>query len=434
MAIPVPWRFAVLPLAIVLVAGCRVPGVPDHVKDNPHFQSGEDDEGWLWDRLMRREAAPAARRPDPDVRQAAAEEPVYPSQFPAGENIEKALAEEEKAAKKKKGFELADLAPEKLWGKTKDLAGYGPDETLARQLFDEGSELYREKKYAEAADKFSWAAFRWPDSPLEEDALFYQGESLFFADKYSAASDVFERLMKKYENSRYLDRVVRRQFNIGRYWEQAALASGAWPIVPNVFDRTRPVFDTWGNAIKAYESVRMNDPTGPLADDAIMAAGNAYFVQNRYEDAAYQYDLLRKEYPRSEHQYDAHRLGMKAKQLMYQGPMYDGAALNQAGDIADATLRQFRGELGEERDRLIEEKARIVDQQAEREWTMGQFYEKKGYYGAARFYYTGLARDARFARTSYARMAGERLEKIKDKPDRPPDYFRWLDYVFAKKK
>jgi len=237
---------------------------------------------------------------------------------------------------------------------------------------------------------------------------------------------VFDRLTKKYENSRYLDRAVRRQFAIGRYWEQLQEASPLWPVIPNLTDRTRPRFDTWGHALKAYESVQLHDPTGPLADDAVMATGNAHFLKQRYEDAAYQYDLLRKEYPKSEHQYDAHRLGMKAKTLTYQGPFYDGTSLEEASQIADQTLRQFRGELGEERQRILGEKNEIVEQQAEREWVMGQFYDKKRYYGAARFYYQGLAGNTRYARTRHAEMARKRLEEIKDRPDKPPNYFEWL--------
>ncbi len=433
-------RCSILALAAALTAGCHAPPLPEKARNNPYFQqNGQDEDGWLFDRIMGRERKPPEPKPESDVRQATAEEPVYPSQAPVGENLEKALAAEEKERREKrsaesKGFDLSSLAPEKLYQKAKVAAGYGPDEALARKLFDEGQNLYAEKKYAEAADKFSWAAFRWPDSALEEDALFYQGESLFFADRYADANDVFGRLVKKYENSRYLDRAVRRQFAIGRYWEQVYEATGTWAIVPNFTDRKRPMFDTWGNAISVYESIRINDPTGPLADDAIMATANANFVASRYDEAAYHYDLLRKEYPKSEHQYAAHRLGMKAKQSMYQGPMYDGTALDQAGELADQTLRQFRGELGEERGRVVEEKERIVQQQAEREWAMGQFYERKGYYAAARFYYTGLVQNSKYARTEFVPKARERLDAIKDKPDRPTDYFKWLNYIFVNKK
>ncbi|MCS7305365.1 MAG: tetratricopeptide repeat protein [Thermoguttaceae bacterium] len=430
------WKQTVgMVLVGLTLSACQVPGVPDHVKNNPYFRSRGDEGGWLWEKLMGQDKTSshpqASAGPDSSTD---SEQPIYPSTTPIGENLEQALQKEQAEQKKKHWFDLSALAPEKLYGKAKEAVGLGPDENLARQLFAEATELYRQGRYAEAADKFRQAAFRWPDSPLEEDALFYRAESLFFAEKYSAAYDVFDQLLKKYENSRYLERAVRRQFAIGRYWEQMAQAHPRWPIVPNLTDRTQPVFDTWGHAIKAYETVRLHDPTGPLADDALMAAGNAYFVKGRYEDAAYQYDLLRKEYPQSEHQYQAHQLGMKAKQLMYQGPLYDGTPLKEAAELADACLRLFPKAPPEERQRLLEEKNRIVEQLAEREWAMAQYYEKKRLYGAARMYYRSLIENPQFARTKYVPLAQQRLAQIQDKPDRPPDYFGWLDRIFPKGK
>ena len=84
----------------------------------------------------------------------------------------------------------------------------------------EGQALFRAKKYKEAGAKFATAADRWPDTPLEEDALFLQGESEFFSDQYPKAHDTYGGLLKKYTNTRHLDVVVRREFAMGRYWEQ----------------------------------------------------------------------------------------------------------------------------------------------------------------------------------------------------------------------
>ena len=50
--------------------GCQaVPPVPDHARDNP-YQSGDDDEGWLMERLSGRDAAAPQRRGSGGVRQA----------------------------------------------------------------------------------------------------------------------------------------------------------------------------------------------------------------------------------------------------------------------------------------------------------------------------------------------------------------------------
>ncbi|MGC3969867.1 MAG: tetratricopeptide repeat protein [Pirellulales bacterium] len=148
---------------------------------------------------------------------------------------------------------------------------------MAREAYTAGHTLFQEKKYAEAADKFEEAAERWPDSLMEEDALYMQGESLFFDDQYHASRNAFDTLVKKYENSRHLDRVTARQFAIGRFWDSKGKDHAM--LAPNFFDKTRPWFDTHGNGLKCYENIRLSDPTGPLADDALMAQSTAYFIE-----------------------------------------------------------------------------------------------------------------------------------------------------------
>ncbi len=242
----------------------------------------------------------------------------------------------------------------------------------------------------------------------------------------------YEKLLKKYEYSRYLDRAAAREFAIGRYWEKFDEKEPHWPLTPNFSDKMRPWFDTWGNSIKAYEHVRLNDPTGPLADDSLMAAGNAYFVRGRYEDAAYQYDTLWREYTKSEHQLKAGLLALESKQNIYQGEMYDGMALKEAGQYADQVLTRFGNTLGAERDRVVEAKNRVVELNARHELAVGRFYDKKGYYGAARIYYKSLIED--FPQTASAEQARTRLEEIKDLPAEPYNYFAWMERIFGSKK
>jgi outer membrane protein assembly factor BamD (BamD/ComL family) len=333
-----------------------------------------------------------------------------------------------KKEEKKKGFEWSDLAPENVVKSVKKAAGYGPDEKIARKNLEEGEALFRQKKYAEAIDKFKAAAARWPDSTLEEDAQFLLGESYFFTDHYPKASDTYADLLKKHDNTRYLDTVMAREFAIGRYWEQVHGKDPQWPITPNVTDKTRPKFDTFGYAIKAYETIRQHDPNGPLADDSVMATANAYFVIGHYEQAAYHYDLLRKEYATSEFQPQAHVLGLQAKLRMYQGKDYDGVPLKEAEEIAEQALKQFDRQLGAEKDRVQQTAKEIVEKKAEREWNMGQYYEKKKYFGAARFYYDGLLRE--YPTTQHAELARARLDQIRDKPDVPPNHFKFLTSLF----
>jgi len=416
---------------LALAAGCAgVPPVPDGVNTRPPgaVSSAEDDEdsGWLFDRLTGRRSS-ASRASDPSrVVPASASEPVVsvPGVPPPGSAAAPQSDEDS-------GFEWSDLSPENVVKNAKKAVGLGPNEGLARTRFEEGKGLFEQKEYSEAAKKFKSAAGRWPDSVLEEDALFLQGEGYFFSDQYPKAQDTYENLLKKYDNSRHLDTVGKRLFSIGRYWEQLHQAHPHWPVTPNLTDKERPWFDTFGNALKAYETVRMKDPTGPLADDSIMATANAYFGKGRYEDASYYYDLLRKEYPRSEHQLQAHVLGLQSKLRVYQGELYDGTPLSEADEIAEQTLTQFPGQLGSEQIRVAQTRDRIVEQKAERDWAIAQYYDRKKQYGHARLYYQYIIND--YPLTQTAHKARARLDQIRNEPDRPPNRFKWLTDVFEPK-
>ncbi|MBX7166821.1 MAG: tetratricopeptide repeat protein [Pirellulales bacterium] len=323
-------------------------------------------------------------------------------------------------------------SPKQTYGKMKSAVGLGPDRRIADAAYHEGERLFREKRYDAAAKQFKRAHKRWPDSPLEEDAMFMRGESLFFADHYDDASDVFVNLMKKYENSRHLDKVVKRQFAIARYWVEVQRVKPIPLLVPNIWDETRPWFDTAGNGLAVYESVWLNDPTGPLADDAVIATANEHFVHDRFEDADQYYTQLRRDYPKSEHQWAAHLLGLRAKLGKYQGPRYDDTPLKEAQDIVEQTLVQYPEMPADERERLLRTRQTILAQRGERLWNMGEHYAKGKYYRAAKYYYAQVLEET--PDTRFAEMARQRLGEFQTEPDVPTSKFQWLVDAFPEPK
>lgn len=326
---------------------------------------------------------------------------------------------------------VASLSSEKevsLLDRMSAAVGRGPDEAEARRLYAEGDALFRKQQYADAADRFADSAKRSPDSPLQEDAMFMLAESYFFSDNYPKANDAYESLLKKYPNTRRLDDVIKRQFAIAHYWNQYHQADPQWPVTPNLLDKTRHRFDTIGHALRVYESIRLNDPTGPLADDALMATASVYFTQGRYADADYHYGLLRREYPKSEHQFNAHLLGLQSKIRMYQGPAYDGTVLEEAEKLARQLLTQFPDHVHQERDRIKKMQAEIAAQQALRSWSRAEYYARGKHYGAARHYYEKVARQ--FPETKLAQQARSQLASLEGRPDRPPQRLAWLVNLF----
>jgi outer membrane protein assembly factor BamD (BamD/ComL family) len=308
------------------------------------------------------------------------------------------------------------------------IVGRDRNEKLAQEQFKQAEELFAQQKFDEAAGLYKKAAVHWPDSSVEEDALFMLGDCYFFMDKYPAASDAYAELLKKYDNSRHLDKVVLRQFKIAQYWLELQAHKPRQTLNPNVWDRTRPTWDTRGNALKAHESVRLYDPTGPLADDSVLATANEHFIHDRFDDADYFYSLLRSEYPKSEHLINAYLLGLRAKLRKYDGPMYDSTSLVEAEELIDQMLSQFPEELGKERERVIQAGKAVRAQMAQRDYEMAEFYCKTKHYGAASIYFNSVIKD--FPETQFAEMARQRLAEIKDLPPEPPQRFKWLANLF----
>jgi outer membrane protein assembly factor BamD (BamD/ComL family) len=384
---------------------------------------------------------------------AAGPPPTIPAELPpppAGAISISAVKLREEEEKKKEGFDISDLAPENVYKNIKKATGYGPDEKIAKTAMDEGKTLFKQATdkmsaahrrgldeksaaatkeeavalFKQAGEKFAKAADRWPDSPLEEDAFFLQSESEFFADQYPKAHDTVGGLLKKYPNTRHLDTAIAREFAMGRYWEQMYAANPTWPTTPNLTEKSKPMFDTFGYAVQAYERVRTYDPKGPLADASLMALGNAYFLRGQWGDAAYNYDLLIKEYPESKYQLKAHLFALQVNMRRYQGSAYDDGPLKESGRLAKVTLTQYNSKLGDERQRVFRSQVQIENEKANRDFIRGQYYAGRHCYGAARLYYNSVIDE--FPGTETANKAKAELEKIRNEPDEPSGFFQSL--------
>jgi hypothetical protein len=203
---------------------------------------------------------------------------------------------------------------------------------------------------------------------------------------------------------------------IAQYWIGLDQKRPLPVIVPNLADSSRPLFDTRGRALKAFDHVRLNDPRGPLADDSIMAQANSHFLDRQWLDADYFYGLLRTEYPDSEFLLQAHLLGLQSKLRSYQGPGYEGGVLDDAEILADQLVVQFPDQLStEEATRVDSTRAEIAAQQAQRHWNRAEFYAKGRHYTSARIYYALIARD--YPRTMLAQQARTKLDGIKGLDD-----------------
>jgi outer membrane protein assembly factor BamD (BamD/ComL family) len=322
----------------------------------------------------------------------------------------------------------------------------------AMAAYHRGEDLMKEKKYKEAQLVF-WkeVAEKYKDYPIREDAIFMSGECYYFQQLFADADDQYALVVKEYTTTRHLDEISKRRFTIAQRWlgfhpfitasevqpvnfedpsstpppktdyKEPSGVTYSVPIFPNFTDRTRPYFDTTGRALDALKSIWLNDPTGPLADDALMLSASYYLRKGDYVEADHLYDLLRKEFPKTRHLENAYVLGCHCKLMSYQGPEYGGTELDEAKKLIQTTLHLYPNR--PDRARMEDDLKKIELAKAAQLWANVKFWKVKANPKAVAICCKEVIQ--KYPNSNYARMAREELARIKpeDKVDRPhPKY------------
>ena len=390
-----PWR---LPLLAVLIAsaGCQGgPGTrrgilprPFQASDDPLEAEGQD--GSLLARWLR------GSRTDEEVERASA---VVLG--PEGWNAEGEAAADPRAAEFAKAEELflqGDLgAAERAFGR------------IARKERRTGVTLFKQE------DPLLGDLDR-RTSPWGMQALYYLGEIRFQKGNYVGAHDAFEELAKDYPGSPKLDEAVAREYEIAQLWLKQAHPEEGDETLPwhTVFRGGIPVLDPGGSAVAVLEHVRQNDPTGPLADDAVERIARHHETVGDYETAAYYYDQLINEYPKSPLLHDALLSSVDSKMNAYVGPEYDFSGLVEARSTLQRTMHLFPERRASTEDDLYHRLDLIADQEAERVYTEGEYYRSAGYVIAAEHTF-GMV-PYKWPKSEWAEKARVRLAELAEMP------------------
>ncbi len=300
------------------------------------------------------------------------------------------------------------------------------DATNEKNANPDSSEFH--SMFEAAANDFRLAASRWPDSSVEEDALFYEGESYFFANRYVQSNRAFEKLISLYSGTRYLDKAEARRFAVAQYWLELAKQYKG----PSLNDPKRPRVNLTGEAERILHRIRLDDPTGVLADDATIALANAYFEAGRFQEAGDTFEDLRRNYPGSEHQYFAHLFELKSRLNTYEGPEYDDSPLRQADELMRLIVAQFPAEANEQKQFLATEATNIRNQLAQRDLTIANYFEGRGENRAAQIYYQEV--NDQYQDTTLANGIEEQIAALNEKPPEPPQRAQWLVDFFPENK
>ncbi|WP_152054077.1 tetratricopeptide repeat protein [Tautonia marina] len=253
-------------------------------------------------------------------------------------------------------------------------------------------------------------------SPWGMRSLYYLGEIRFKKGNYVGAHDTFEELLKEYPGTPHLDEAVSREFQIAQTWLNQVRPADDQPPLPwhARFRGGLPLIDTGGHAVSVLEHVRQNDPAGPLADDAVKLIADHYASAGDHESAGFYYDQLANDHPKSPLLHDALMSSVDSKLNAYIGPEYDFTGLAEARDTAKRAMQLFPERLTSTSDDLYHTLDLIADQEAERDYTMGEWYRSAGYVISAEYYFGGIVQ--KWPRSEWAEKARVQLAELAKMP------------------
>ena len=296
----------------------------------------------------------------------------------------------------------------------------------AEKLFEKASELSGDERTATfiaAAKQFDEAGKNWVSSYLQQDSLMMAAVSYFFAEKYPQAEDRYSKLIKEYPRTKYQDRVDRRRMEIGQFW--LGFEDKFYNV--NFTDKRKPWNDTAKHGVRVLEKMRLDSPTGELADDATMQLATNNFNKQKWPEALNSFDELISAFPDSKHLYQAHFLGIKSALLSYRGPDYSQEPLEYASKYFKG-LRHFGEEARKDKAEIDSMYTELLNRQAERFYHNAVYRFNKGEAKASRLQCEKVLLE--FGNTSYAEPARELMKKLENMPDEPTPYLSELAKLF----
>jgi outer membrane protein assembly factor BamD (BamD/ComL family) len=287
-------------------------------------------------------------------------------------------------------------------------------------------ELFRAGDYAGAQAAFHKLAENTHNSPsVGEEARFYEAESMAKQDMLPKACDTYHKMLIDFPAGTFRDQAVRRMFDIANFWlddtrtemtEYREKKEGKRTFVmPAVFhlEKKKPWVDEEGRALQALEQVHLNDITGPMADKALFLAGGVKFFREDYKEADHFFSQLVEQHPNSTMAPQAVELAIISKSLSTGGADYDGRKVAEARIMVDTALRNYP-QLAAEKSGFFERQiGSITYQQAEKDFSIGEFYRRTGHPGSAYFYYEIVRR--RYPGSKWADMANDRMQELRAK-------------------
>jgi len=247
------------------------------------------------------------------------------------------------------------------------------------------------------------------DSSRYAEALFHYADAEFQLGNLMTAYETYERLLDEQKGSELAQRALRNEIVIAEVF-----LSGRWRKVWGGVIRL-PAYE---EALDILERIATNRAPGtPLAEQAIKIKADHHYAKGEFTEAEQEYARLAREFPRSRYTRLALLRSAQAAYASFPGVKFDDSALVEAEERFEQFRKRYPEAADEENVPLLLEQIR--NSRAQKEFTVGRYYERTKHPRAAAFYYRSVIKY--WPDTTWAMLAQARLERLGAEVERPSD-------------
>ncbi|MDD5005080.1 MAG: outer membrane protein assembly factor BamD [Candidatus Omnitrophica bacterium] len=258
-------------------------------------------------------------------------------------------------------------------------------------------EVLNTGNYKNALVEFRNLLRHYPESQEASDAQFYVGECLEKMDKPYDAYLAYQKVIDKYAFNTKMDEVLQREFNIAN-----TLADAKVKILGLDFPQ-------YYYAITIYRKIIENSPYSKLAPLSQYKIGLVLKTSGDFAGAKKEFEKVISTYPDSEWVEASKFQLAKSASLVSLDADYDQEATKEAKDRYEEFVSTHpEAELSKE---AKEEIVSLTDKEAEKDFNVGQYYEKQKTYTSAGIYYEDVI--SKYPKSVWAQRSLERIQVLK---------------------
>ena len=268
-----------------------------------------------------------------------------------------------------------------------------------QEQFAYAKEVFESKAYKDAYKEFRSLLRHFPEAVEAPEAQFYIGKTLREMGKLYEAYLAFQKVIDKYPFSDKMNDVLKEQFELANLFTEKKVKVLGLDFPQQYY------------AIDIYRKVIENYPYGELAPLSQYKIGMVLKSLGSFSEAKTEFEKVITNYPESEWVEPAKYQAADSASLASLKADYDQALSKEAKErFEDFVEEHPDATLSDETKEQIQA---LTDKEAEKSFSIAQFYEKQKAYTSAEIYYNDVIKN--YPRSSWAGKAQERLKKLREK-------------------